>query len=93
MYSMSATVCCSPKQQQHTSAQTGVSLQGIEHMLVNLPFTMTPLSSPPQLQYPDGFIAHLDSAVQQYIQTRSLQPLRLLLTGPPAVGKSSLAAR
>ncbi|DBA87705.1 hypothetical protein WJX77_003659 [Trebouxia sp. C0004] len=67
--------------------------QGIEHMLLNLPMTLTPLDTPPCLQYTDGLIAHLDVVVQQYIESHSLQPLRVMITGPPAVGKSSLAAR
>ena len=62
-------------------------------MLGNLPLSRTPLPLMPQLQNQDGLIAHLDSVMQQYIQGRSLQPLRLLLSGPPAVGKSALAAR
>ncbi len=62
-------------------------------MLVDLPMTLTPLDTPPSLQYMDGLIAHLDSVVQQYIEGRSLQPLRVMLSGSPAVGKSSLAAR
>ena len=62
-------------------------------MLVNLPMTRTPLDPPPSLHYTGGFLAHLDSIVQQYIEGRGLQPLRLLLTGPPAVGKTSVAAR
>lgn len=62
-------------------------------MLVNLPMTITPLETPPNLQYMNGLIAQLDSVLQQYIEGRSLQPLRLMLSGPPAVGKSSLAAR
>ena len=68
-------------------------MQGIEHLLVNLPLTRTPLTLAPELQYQDGLIANLESVMQQYIQGRSLQPLRLLLSGPPAVGKSVLAAR
>ncbi|DBA71290.1 TPA: Adenylate kinase 7 [Trebouxia sp. C0005] len=67
--------------------------QGIEHMLLNLPMTLTPLDTPPSLQYADGLIAQLDAVVQQYIEGHSLQPLRMMITGPPAVGKSSLAAR
>ena len=62
-------------------------------MLLNLPMTRTPLESPLELQYADGIVAHLDKVVQQYIEGRTLQPLRLMLTGPPAVGKSSLAVR
>ena len=62
-------------------------------MLLNLPMTRTPLASPVALQYADGIVAHLDSVVKQYIDRRSLQPLRLMLTGPPAAGKSSLASR
>ena len=62
-------------------------------MLLNVPMTLTPLETPPCLQYPDGFITHLDNVTQQYIEGHSLQPLRILITGPPAVGKSSLAAR
>ncbi len=71
----------------------GLSWQGIEHMLLNVPMTLTPLDTPPCLQYANGFIAHLDAVVQQYIEGHSLQPLRMMITGPPAVGKSSLAAR
>jgi len=62
-------------------------------MLLNVPMTLTPLDTPPSLQYADGFVAHLDAVVQQYIEGRSLQPLRMMITGPPAVGKSLLAAR
>ena len=62
-------------------------------MLLNLPMTRTPLVSPVALQYADGIVTHLDSVVQQYLARRCLQPLRLMLTGPPAVGKSSLASR
>lgn len=62
-------------------------------MLLNVPMTLTPLETPPCLHYPDGFIAHLDAVTQQYIEGHSLQPLRMMITGPPAVGKSSLAAR
>ena len=62
-------------------------------MLLNLPMTRTPLASPVELQYANGVVAHLDNVVQQYIDCRSLQPVRLMLTGPPAVGKSSLASR
>lgn len=62
-------------------------------MLMHLPMTCSPLETPPILQYADGLIAHLDTVVQQYIEGHSLQPLRVMLTGPPAAGKSSLAAR
>ena len=65
----------------------------MEHMLLDLPMTRTPLASPVQLQYAAGIIANLDSVLQQYIDSHSLQPLRLVLTGPPAVGKSALALR
>lgn len=62
-------------------------------MLLNLPMTRTPLACPVKLQYADGIAANLEAVAQQYVERRSLQPLRLMLTGPPAVGKSSLASR
>lgn len=62
-------------------------------MLLNLPMTRTSLASAVELQYADGILAHLDSIVQQYIGSHCLEPLRLMLTGPPAAGKSSLASR
>ena len=62
-------------------------------MLLHLPMTRTALESAVDLQYADGIVAHLDKVAQQYIEGHKLQPLRLMLTGPPAVGKSSLAAK
>ena len=62
-------------------------------MLLNLPMTRTPLNTAVELQYADGILAHLDKVAQQYIEGHALQPLRLMLTGPPAAGKSSVAAR
>ena len=62
-------------------------------MLVNLPLVCTPLTPAPALQYKEGLVAHLDAVVQQYIEQRHLQPLRLFIAGPPAAGKSAIASR
>ncbi|KAJ7990876.1 hypothetical protein DPEC_G00291450 [Dallia pectoralis] len=40
-----------------------------------------------------GFVDNIDRVVEEYKQTRSLQPIRVCVLGPPAVGKSSVAER
>ena len=62
-------------------------------MLVSLPLICTPITPAPALQYKEGPIAHLDAVLQQYIAAHQLQPVRLFITGPPAAGKSDIAAR
>ena len=43
------------------------------------------------LAYPDGFLAHFDALRTQFVDQHHLQPVRLVLTGPPCSGKSALA--
>ena len=40
-----------------------------------------------QATYSAGLLEHLPAVVAQFIQARSLQPLRVLLLGPPYAGK------
>uniref|UniRef100_A0AAR2LCB9 Nucleoside-diphosphate kinase n=1 Tax=Pygocentrus nattereri TaxID=42514 RepID=A0AAR2LCB9_PYGNA len=39
-----------------------------------------------------GIIENIDSVVEEYKQTRRLLPIKICLLGPPAVGKTSVAA-
>ncbi|XP_077566868.1 adenylate kinase 7-like [Stigmatopora nigra] len=39
----------------------------------------------------NGMIENIESLVEEYRQTRKLLPIRICLTGPPAVGKSKVA--
>ncbi|XP_051909270.1 adenylate kinase 7a [Hippocampus zosterae] len=40
-----------------------------------------------------GIIENIEALVEEYRHTRKLLPIRICLTGPPAVGKSELAAK
>ncbi|KAM9435519.1 adenylate kinase 7-like, partial [Clarias gariepinus] len=40
-----------------------------------------------------GLVNNIDRVVEEYRQSRGLLPIRICLLGPPAVGKSSVAAR
>ena len=45
-----------------------------------------------QLQYASGFVDHLQAVHQQYIQARHLQPVKIVIVGPPGAGKTALAS-
>ena len=45
------------------------------------------------LGYGEGPIHHMPSLVNDFLSVRQLKPLRICVTGPPAVGKTSVAQR
>ncbi|KAK9812921.1 hypothetical protein WJX72_005801 [[Myrmecia] bisecta] len=63
-------------------------MKGIERYLLELPMSPTHLPLPPTLHYHDGLLANLDTIAQQYLAARQLAPMKVLLAGPPAAGKT-----
>ena len=59
-------------------------------MLLDVHLDRTPLPGL-EVQYGRGFAAHAAAIKQQYVAQRSLQPMKVLITGPPCSGKSALA--
>ena len=39
----------------------------------------------------EGFVENVDRVMQEYRQVRNLMPVRVLVTGPPATGKSVMS--
>nr|BCL66211.1 flagellar associated protein [Volvox reticuliferus]BCL66279.1 flagellar associated protein [Volvox reticuliferus] len=70
-------------------------------MLLDLNLVTTPLPPPApsapapafSLSRPGGLTAHLPHVVTEFRNVRNLNPLRLLVTGPPLSGKTHLARR
>jgi len=72
----------------------------LQLLSIDLPLRTTQLSSVgglvplnPAPRSPGGFLDALESVTTEMLSARNLTPLRLLVRGPPASGKSHLAAR
>ncbi|WIA29875.1 hypothetical protein OEZ86_012344 [Tetradesmus obliquus] len=64
-------------------------------LLLDLPFSASSLPQPGEMLRccPRGLLGHLPLVLQQLLQARGLTPLRILIRGPPAAGKTHLAQR
>ncbi len=67
-------------------------LSGIERFTLDLALSTTPVPGY-QPAYREGFLHHIETVVKEYKRVRNVNPLRLVLTGPPMAGKTALAAR
>lgn len=75
---------------EHKAREEVLFIKGLDRELLDLQLVTTPLPeaagwSP---QYSTGFVAHVDQVVQQYLDVRNINPIRILLMGPPMSGGS-----
>jgi adenylate kinase family enzyme len=66
------------------------SVQGVEQLLCDMVFHRSNIPGH-SLLFSDGLVQNIAQVKAEYIATRNLQPVRLLIQGPPASGKSMLA--
>jgi Adenylate kinase len=65
-------------------------VQGVDHLLLDLVFHRTEIPGH-TLQYAGGLQRNIDLVKADFIAARQLQPVRMVIHGPPASGKSLLA--
>uniref|UniRef100_A0A3B4AW22 Uncharacterized protein n=1 Tax=Periophthalmus magnuspinnatus TaxID=409849 RepID=A0A3B4AW22_9GOBI len=70
-----------------------LTVMEIDYMTVNLRMESAYLKEQLSVswQCENGLVEHIDQVVQEYRQNRGLQPIRICVLGPPAVGKSTLS--
>jgi hypothetical protein len=59
----------------------------MEHLLLDLVFQRTDIPGH-TLQYAGGLQQNIDSVKAEYLAARRLQPVRMVIHGPPVSGKS-----
>lgn len=64
----------------------------IDYLTANIN-AVNELLSRVQMKYSSGFITSLDTVVQEFIHIRGVDPLRILVCGPPFSGKSYVAQK
>ncbi|XP_072313695.1 adenylate kinase 7 [Eucyclogobius newberryi] len=70
-----------------------ITVVEIDYMTVNLRMESAHLREQPRIpwQCEKGLVDNVKGVVEEYRQNRGLQPIRICVMGPPAVGKSALS--
>jgi hypothetical protein len=45
-----------------------------------------------QLKYPGGLVSHFAAVRDEFVESQNLQPIKIVISGPPCSGKSALAS-
>jgi hypothetical protein len=67
-----------------------VLLQGADHLKLDIQLRRTAVPGH-KLQYASGIIDNMSTVREQYVSFGKLEPVKLVITGPPCAGKTALA--